>query len=240
MRRVLIVACVAAISLFAANAFASTGTQADAVVALHAGTHLMKGDTPCDWGGLACSDFVTEWPLMSSANLYLVVARGLANPGIAGLSCGVLYNGGAIGGATKGDGFGVDLYSWTLCTSGLEFPNSDSGLPADEWPASGGGNRITWNALTDCQVAEIGGDGVHAIAGSFYVYAYNDDLFQIDMNRNLQSPDEFQVGDCNNSITDLPWPSHAGAVGFGAMEGSNPCGPIPVQPATWGQIKSQY
>jgi hypothetical protein len=223
MKRILIMACVAALALVASTAFA--GTQDFAVLALHAGTHFVKGDTPCDWGSVACSDFTTEWPQLSSANLYLVIARGEADPGIAALSCGVEY------------GPNLACYSFTLCTSGLQFPN-DGGN--GEWPASLGGNRITWNAVTDCKRTVYGTDGVHALAGSFYVYAYGPDLFQITENRNLLSGPELQVGDCSNSISDLPLTA-AGAIGFAGTEGYNPCTDgTPVSQTTWGKVKTQY
>ena len=95
MRRVLIVAFVAALCLGATNAFA--GTQDNAVIALHAELHPTKGGDPCAYDGSACSDFVTEWPLSSSADLYLLVARGDAGPGIAAASCGITYGGGPAG-----------------------------------------------------------------------------------------------------------------------------------------------
>ena len=241
MRRVLILAFVAAFVLGWAATDVMAGSQDDAVIALHAQLHPQKGGDPCVMDAVCCSDFVTQWPLFSSADVYLVVAKGNPNPGVAALSCGILYNNGEMGASTKLDQVGVDLYSWTLCTSGLEFTNSPTGDTADEWPASGGGNRITWNAQTDCQVTECGGDGVHALAGSFYVYAYSDDVFQVIENRNLEGGVyEFQVGDCTNAVSDIPWPQAAGAVGFGAGAGYNPCTAVPVQTSTWGKIKTQY
>jgi hypothetical protein len=213
---------VAALTLISANAFA--GSQDLAVVALHMDPHPLKGNLACDWGGMPCSDFLTEWPVGVSADIFLVVARGAVDPGVAALSCGIEY------------GANLGMYGFTFCASGLQFPN-DGGN--GDWPASLGGNRMTWNAVTDCQRTVYGGDGVHALAGSFYVYAYGPDLFQITENRNLQSGPEFQVGDCSNSISNLPLTA-AGAAGFGGTLGYNPCGVVPTQSATWGQIKAQY
>jgi hypothetical protein len=125
---------------------------------------------------------------------------------------------------------GVDVLSWTQCSSGLQFPSSPTGLSEDEWPASGGGLRITWDSSVDCQRTVLGNNGVHAVAGAFYVYAYSNDLFQITSNNNVISGPEFQVGDCSNSLSDLPL-YNAGRVGFGSSNGYNPCngGAVPVK-----------
>ena len=90
-----------------------------------------------------------------------------------------------------------------FCASGLEFPNGPTGSSTDEWPASGGGNRLTWDSSIDCQTTTLGMDGVHAVAGSFYVYAYSDDLFQVTPNNNLSTAPELQVGDCSEAVFDL-------------------------------------
>jgi hypothetical protein len=173
------------------------------------------------------------WPIESGADVYLVVARAYPGPGIAGVSCGISYN------ATSGAG--VDVLGWTLCAD-LEFTNS--GLNG-EWPASGGGNRITWVSTTNCQRTVIDPDGVHAIAGVFYVYAYSEDYFSLDLNQNLQFP-EFAVADCSAQVTYLsvsePQPyGHAGCVGFGTL-GWTPCygGFIPTESMTWGKLKTKY
>ncbi len=219
------------------------GSQDGAVVVLHAGPHLMKGDTPCDYADgeswFPCRDFRTTWPLNTPANVYLVVAQGNPDPGVAGLSCGILYNNGETGHATMTDGEGVDLFSWSPCASGL-YPVPPYPDP-DDFPASGGGHRMTWNAVTDCQTAVLGNDGVHTVAGSFYVFAYSDDVFEITPNRTIADhPDEFQVGDCDLQLTDLPYPEAAGAVAFGTGTGYNPCQAVPVRPTTWSRLKIRY
>ncbi len=226
---------------------AAAGTQDGAVVALHAGPHNEKGDPCLPWvdlaaDGLSCRDFTTSWPLNTPCDVYLVVARGNPDPGVAGLSCGVLYNNGETGDSTMTDGEGVDLYGWTLCTSGwVSFPDPRFPWQPGDFPASGGGARITWNAVTDCQRWEIGNDGVHTLAGVFCVYAYGDDVFEIIPNRKaFSNPDEFQVGDCNNQLTDLPYPEAAGAVAFGSGTGYNPCQAVPVTPTTWSRLKARY
>jgi hypothetical protein len=201
------------------------GTQDYAVVALHAEAHAEKGGDPCVWDGSSCSDFATEWPAFSAADLYLIVARGEAGPGIASLSCGIEY------------GSNLSCFSFSFCGSGLQEP-SDGGNGL--WPASGGGNLMHWDPVTDCQTAAVGGDGVHALAGSFYVYAYGPDLFRVIENPNPAGSPEFRVGDCAGQVTALSWPEAAGAVGFGGITGYSPCGVVPARDATWGRVKAQY
>ena len=197
----------------------------EAVVALHPAPHLVKGDPCAIPPAMGCSEYRTDWPLGVSADLWLVVAR-VDGPGVGAMSCGILYENGAVGGSTMANASGVDLYSWTLCTSGLQFPNSPTGLAEDAWPASGGGNRITWDSSVDCQLETIGLDGIHAMAGCFYVYAYSDDVFQVTPNMNLSQEPEFQLLDCFGSGRDLPYPERAGSCAFGSGSGYNPCADI--------------
>jgi hypothetical protein len=89
----------------------------------------------------------------------------------------------------------------------------------------------------------IAPDGVHAIAGAFYLYAYGPDLFALTPNLNLQIP-ELAVADCNASTTYIPMsPPYMGWVGFG-VPGCNSCidncGWGPIETTTWGQVKTQY
>ena len=227
MRRVLIVTVMAAALCFGAT-MALAQSQPNAAIALHTTTHLIKGDPGCAGApDFECSQYNKTWPVGASANLYLNVVRGNA-PGIGGLSCGIEYD--------QALASGVDVYSWTLCASGLEFVN-DGGN--GDWPNSLGGNRMTWNATSDCQLTEYGTDGIHATAGFFYVYAYSADVFMITPNNNLSSGPELQVVDCLNATSDVN-PLLAGKMGFG-VDGLNPCTDVtPVAPATWGQIKNQY
>jgi hypothetical protein len=235
MKRVLTIAALtAAVSLLlVGGAFA--GTQDGAVITLHAKAHTSKSLTLCTtWAPtVPCSEYVSTWPLGLSSDVYLVVAKAPdAALGIAGMSCGIDYN----GMASKG----VDVFGWNLCAD-LQFTNSGA---EGEWPAAGGGNRITWVSTTNCQTEVLGTDGVHAIGGAFYLYAYSGDVFQVTGNMNLVIP-ELAVADCNASTTMLPMDGQAsGSVGFGEP-GCNPCveycGPVvPVESTTWGRVKTQY
>ena len=128
------------------------------------------------------------------------------------------------------------MFGWTLCAD-MEFTNAGA---YGEWPASGGGNRITWSLVDACQRTVIDPDGVHAIAGAFYVYAYSADCLWVTRNENLTVP-ELAVADCTAQATYLGY-RHAGWVGFGC-EGWTPCEGwfiIPTEPTTWGRMKTKY
>ncbi len=197
---------------------ASAGTQDGAVFALHAQTHTTKTPNICPSGtapadpnsaGLPCSQYnVGHVPLNAGQDVYLVVARGNETPGIAGLSCGVS--------ATAN----VGILGWNLCAD-LDFPNGG-------WPASGGGNRITWSPGTNCQRTVIGTDGVHAVAGAFYVYAYGFGDLSITRNNGI-SPPELTVADCAAAQSEITWAPSAvnfgqHAVGFSTCVGFVDCG----------------
>jgi hypothetical protein len=243
MKRVLMIAALtAAVSiLMVGGAFA--GTQEGSVFTLHAKAHTTKATTLCTtWAPtMPCSEYVTEWPVGVGSEVYLVIAKVPdAIKGIAGVSCGIQYD--------NALGSGIDVFGWKLCAD-LEFTNGAATCPPDlppcEWPIAGGGNRITWVSTTNCQQTVIGLDGVHAIAGAFYLYAYSPDIFQLTPNLNLQIP-ELAVADCNASTTYLPMDGqYTGQVLFSNTalpgDGYNPCiDMIAVEPTTWGRVKTQY
>ncbi len=182
------------------------------VIALHAKVAAAK--TTCTTQtpnalGIACSDYLTEWPLLTGADVYVVVANADASDGVAGLSVGLTYD--------EVAGAGVDIFDWTLCAD-LDFPSSGAhGI----WPASEGGNRITWVTPTNCQDTEIAPDGVHAVAGALYVYAYDDDFLALDLNRNVPTP-ELTVADCDAAETDIGLTS-VGYLAVGSGTGCSPC-----------------
>ena len=140
--------------LYAGGTFA--GTQDQATVVFHAQAFATKAIVVCSNGtpnaqGLACPDFNAQWPTQAGADVYLVVASAAFDPGIAGLSCGIEFD------STVG------MFGWSLCAD-LDFPNGG-------WPASGGGNRITWVASTNCQrytPEPFVPYTVQAVAGAFY------------------------------------------------------------------------
>ena len=185
-----------------------TASQADAehaVIALHASVHSVKTDCE-DAPASPCSEYVTEWPVLEPTTVWLV-AVSQTLPGILGVSCGIQYSTNA-------------FVEWTLCASGPETPcNFGQGA----WPASGSGNRIAWYAGDNCQTTEYGEDGIHAVAGFFYVYAYSPDLFEVSVNDCFLTSPELEVMDCDGGLHDVPYPQATGAIGFGGVEGHNPC-----------------
>jgi hypothetical protein len=178
------------------------------VIALHAKEATTKIATICgSWAptDLPCSDFVTAARIGVGYNVYLVAARW--DDGFMGISCGIEYD------ARVREG--VDVFGWSLCADGLEFSNRD-------WPASLSGNRIVWIA---CQDTQLGTDSSHALAGSFYVYAYSSDLFMVTPNMGLESGPELILGECSGPEVDVSW-NNRGAVRFSAAGdslGFNPC-----------------
>jgi hypothetical protein len=73
----------------------------------------------------------------------------------------------------------------------------------------------------------IGYDGVHAVAGAFYVYAYSADALTVTPNNNLDSGPELAVADCMAATDQLSvWGGGKAAFSAGASApGMNPCGP---------------
>lgn len=155
---------------------------------------------------------------MSDRDVYLVVAKADAGHGIAGVSCGVTYTS------------NITMNGWTLCAD-LEFPSNG-------WPGNLGGDRISWQAGTHCQTTQIGGDGVHAVAGAFHIFAFGDGTIELTPNNGLVIP-QFVVVDCGASETQVQ--VAGGKVGYGAKTGFNPCKvPVPVQATSWSNIKSYF
>lgn len=162
------------------------------------------------------------YPLMSY-HMQLIVDRGDSismDDGFAGVQFGIQYPEGA---------GGIGVFGWTLCAT-LEFVS-----PTPAWPASGGGNLITWNAVTSCQRTRLG------CAGFFYMGAYGPSTFRV---TNRPVDNIAKVADCGSVETIVP----EGALGFAAFssgavtEGCNPClvdcAPVAVAPTTWSKVKN--
>lgn len=227
-------AIVGMVSAGSALAVNNNGQQ-QSVVALHA-VHHSKANFGCGEldQNVPCGDFVKTWPTFSGADVFMVVAEADSALGISGVSLGILYDA-----ATQS---GVDVFNYVYCAD-LQYTNSPDGNVLHEFPYSGGGNRLIWVRTTNCQRHVVAPYGVQALAAAFYLYAYSPDQFVVDMNRNLQTPDEFQVVDCPGpALSDMDWPSHAGVLDFGGSAGYNPCTDIvvPTENTTWGKLKSQY
>lgn len=160
-------------------------------------------------GAVACDQVKTAGALYPTVYFaYLMVAGADAAAGVGGLQCGLQYDGRA--------GFGVDVFSWNLCAT-LEFVSTG-------WPASGGGNLITWDTATKCQRFEPGGTGtgVSAAAGYFYMGAYTPDLLRV-TNRPVDG--KAKLADCVSNEM-LLFTSDLGAANFtaaGNVPGINSC-----------------
>jgi hypothetical protein len=241
MKRWFAVTLSAAVLFTASSALA--GAFIDTKFALHVKSTTKSQKTICNswspvppdstWGTnppTPCSAFVTAADVTTNYYIYLVVVELTddAQPGngIAGLSCGVQY------------GTGL-LVGWTRC-SDLEFPSG-------AWPATGGGNRITWAPQTNCQDSVVPPYGVQTVAGWFSAYAYGPDHFRLTPNNNVPLP-EVVVADCNAAETFLNNEA-VGVVVFSAgatIQGCNPCLTsdglchTPARPTTWGRIKTKY
>jgi subtilisin family serine protease len=183
-----------------------------AKVAVHVQSPAAKVSQTCrapEDGGTApthipCSEYVTQASTLIGRDVYVVVA-GVEDTGVRGLSLGIAYDPIA--------GHGVQVGRWTFC--------GDLQFPSDTWPASGSGNIMTW---VDCQSHTIDPDGIHAIAGAFYVYAYASDTFRITENNAVGSPG-LKYANCVGAEVDIPVTA-AGAVRFspgGVQPGFNPC-----------------
>jgi hypothetical protein len=191
------------------------GTLGAAKIALHAKTRAGKAVDICTTEspnglGINCQAYTTQWPTGIGADVYVMVAE-VDSVGFAGISMGIDYDPVA--------GQGVDVLGWTSCGD-LEFPNSGAN---GNWPAAGGGNRVAWDGIGNCQTTLVAGDSTFTVVvGAFYVYAYNDDIFEVTKNRNLLSGPELVVADCSAAESDIP-DTQAGIVGFGSAAGCNPC-----------------
>jgi len=182
----------------------------DAKIALHVQAHTTKA--PCSAAPtIPCFQYVTKVDVGVSYDVYLVVADVTGREGITGLSCGVAYD--------PAPSQGVDVYSWSFCGDGIEYPHDGANGP---WPASGSGTRLTW---VNCAGTDIPPNGYHTIAGSFYVYAYGPDQFQVTENMLPQGGSELAIAACGGQEANLPL-SAAAKVTFspGAVDtGYNPC-----------------
>jgi hypothetical protein len=168
---------------------------------------------------LPCSEYVTNWIVGQNCDVYLVVGHGDPTAGIAGVSCRIQYD--------NMVGRGIDVFGWTLCADQEAVGAGSYG----DWPESGGSNTITWNPTINCQRTEIGDEGVHAVMGAFYVYAYSPDYLMVN-----PVAGGFEIRDCGGgtSTGDYAW---AGAVfsTSGYEYGRNPCEyphypPCPISP----------
>ncbi|NNF08569.1 MAG: hypothetical protein HKN21_17540 [Candidatus Eisenbacteria bacterium] len=204
---------------------AHAGTQDNAKVALHISSWCDKAQpsTCCNaFGPLSesprktCADFSTDFP--DTPGFYrpwLVVAQADPGVGISEVSFGI---------SPLSDAQGFGFFGFYDC-----FGSSTTQLLDNE-----GGVRFVWD---DCQNNVVGEDGVHAIAGSIYLYAYGGPAeFAVTPNY-LEGETAIVVWDCNGERSELTSPG--GIVGY-QTPGFNPCVDegVPTSESTWGKIKT--
>jgi len=136
-----------------------------------------RGETPCPTPG-PCSTYPTTGLIGHAYDVY-VLATAYDTSGIGGASLGIRYD--------EVPGAGLDIYSWTLCAN-ADAPVSG---PYGPWPAPRSGNRILWSSCPRGPIYED--DGIHAVAGSFYVYAYSNDMLVL-----LNDDVPLEVVDCKS------------------------------------------
>lgn len=204
----------------------------------NAGTPTAEPNYSPNYDNIPCTDYTLTGPLAGS-QIYVVIARD--QDGVSGASFGVDYNGRPEPGVPA-NGIDPDFASWTLCSDGLSFPN-DGGF--GEFPKPKGGIRLTWNT---CATQTVAGK-VHAVTGTFYIYAYAEDVMRLTPNNNLLSGPELAVTNCGGQetkLTDFLSPTLIDAVlgrvhiGGDGSQGYTPCGVVPIEPTTWGKVKTLY
>ena len=202
-------------------------------ILLHVKSKTSKN--PCSFGSL--SDCQTETVVkatltdVNDANtfyfVYLLAVKAYL-PNLAGLQCGIQYEGGA---DPEGGESPINISAWTSCAT-LEFPTPG----ADAWPRPGGGNLLTWDALNTCQTGEVG------VAGYFYLGAYAPATMRL-TTRPVSGL--ATLADCSSVESEPLLTKDLGFVAFSAgalTDGCNPCitecMPVAVAPTSWSGIKS--
>lgn len=175
-----------------------------------------------------CSAFNTAGQLHVGYDVYVIVGQGdPSSIGMGGLGCGVRY------------GTGLGRVAWTTCG------NATFEIPFGDWPASDSGMELIWS--TPCLKATTvsADEGVQTVAGSFYVYAYSEDLLELTPNIGDPRYTSALYYDCTLEGHEFDFTDDAiGKVRFSdlALPGYNPCPgnggapppPPPPPPPPWG------
>jgi len=192
-------------------------------IAIHIQVPAAKGACTTGAPNVACSTFNSQGDVTTPLNLYFIVADGPVG-GIGGASFGLLYDSNLFAGA------------WNKC--------ADQDFAGNGWPASGGGNAITW---ATCPTDDYG-EGIQGVLGFLYVYAYAPTFLQITQRDFITDPvvKQITVASCSAAETQLDQ-TQTGIAKFsanGVDQGCNPCLstclPVPVEASTWGHIKSSF
>jgi len=204
-------------------------TEHPAAILLH--VVPATGHITCD--GLSSLDSVitSQSPSPDDSHhsiVYMIATPNLSSGAICGVQAGIAYE------ATRDGHPGLEVLSWHLC--------SDMEFAADDWPASGSGNTMTWadqRYSTDVNVV-----------GYFEVIAHGASTMSV-----IPWPvtGVAKIANCSSReyTLEIPpdrlgWVSWGGA-GFGLdTNGCNPIldpcaiGPVATKALTWGRLKSMY
>jgi hypothetical protein len=210
--------------------------NSNAPLSLHLVRVTPGGPNSCVVPGLRASQMQTQTNQFSTPDgpfyyVYLLACSASDSTKVGGFECGIQYPGSYNpGGNPAGP---ITIFSWTRCAT-MEFPSGG-------WPASGGGNVMTWSAANCPGTRSEPGIrySVIAIGGYFYLGAYSAARMYV-----TARPVTGRAGiaDCQSRVDFVEGriPPHLGSAGFG-MNGLNVCGIIePVQPTTWSAIKGAY
>lgn len=171
--------------------------NADAKIMLHVGPRLAKSHCGT-YPNPPASQMEAEGQIQNPHSLYFVAVGGL--DGIRGAAISLEYDG--------SPGSGVDVFDWYSC--------ADLDFQGPTWPNSGANNILTW---VDCDPDTLAGyenEGAHTLLGLLYVYAYDDDIVQVNPSPNHEG----HLADCAGGEHRISPESFAFA-GFGAS-GYNP------------------
>jgi len=212
---VLIAAC--------APSAASAYTLPKARLSFHVQPYLAKRPKTCvphEAGGaaptdLSCPFFEGNGEIKTPYTVYLVVTYADTSSGVAGVQFGIDYD--------PRDGEGIDILGWTRCSDN-EFASPG---PNGAWPSAGSGLIAIWNIAGNCQRGVVPGhleEGVHAVVGAFYVFAYEADVLRVTPDYPRPGNDQrYAVVDCRAISTELQETAMPTAT-FGDP-GEKPCNP---------------
>ena len=191
-----------AFGLFQTPAIVNAGQNERATFLVHLTTPASKN--ACLTSGPPSCNEIQARGLIDTDYFAYVILGDLGTVGVTGVRFGITYDGTV--------GSGVDVYSWTSCTDGLQFPVSG-------WPAPGGGTTLTWSG---CQAPTA--DRM-AVVGYFSLSAYGPDDIWVRPHPSFPA----SLSDCAGNTDDVTmgiqnpfgWASFSAG---GSSGGSSPCG----------------
>ncbi|NNF07642.1 MAG: hypothetical protein HKN21_12845 [Candidatus Eisenbacteria bacterium] len=189
------------------------GLHAQSVVGKNACTSEAPTIGNCPDASTPSEALVVNWPADGTPTHVYAILTNIPLSGSAGAVFGIRYE------SAVAD-------TWTNC--------GDLDFPGNNFPASGGGNVVTFQECQDSVIDE--GAGL-LVLGFFYMTSYANDL--VEVTPRLFAPNQdLAWANCNAAEIAIPYPSGTGTLGFGKEPGQPPCSIAdPVEPSTWGGIK---